>query len=475
MGNSSSTAVGTCLLNAVGGNNALLAFPNKLLYQLTDVKPYNLDIPVTPAAVTYPESADQVAAIIKCAAKSNLKVQARCGGHSYGNYGIGGVSGAVVADLKNLQQFSMDTTTWTATIGGGTLLADVTKRLHNAGGRAMAHGTCPQVGLGGHATIGGLGPTSRMWGSALDHVGEAQVVLANSSIIRASEIENPDVFFALKGAGASFGVITEFKVRTEPEPGEAVQYSYSFDAGTTTEKAKAFKNWQSLISDPGLSRKFASEVVIFELGMIVSGTFFGSKAEFDALNISSKLPQSDSVSITVFNDWLGLVSHWAEDVALQIAGGIPSAFYSKSLAFRPSDIIPSSGVDSLFEFLDTADKGTALWFAIFDLEGGAINDVPMDATAYAHRDALFYLQTYAVDIGRVSTTTRNFVNGINQVIMDALPNVQFGAYAGYVDPELPNGQQAYWGSNLPRLEQIKRAIDPNDVFHNPQSVQPAVS
>jgi hypothetical protein len=161
-------------------------------------------------------------------------------------------------------------------------------------------------------------------------------------------------------------------------------------------------------------------------------------------------------------------------VALQIAGGIPSAFYSKSLAFRPSDIIPSSGVDSLFEFLDTADKGTALWFAIFDLEGGAINDVPMDATAYVHRDALFYLQTYAVDIGRVSTTTRNFVNGINQVIMKALPNVQFGAYAGYVDPELPNGQQAYWGSNLPRLEQIKRAIDPNDVFHNPQSMHSCI-
>ncbi|OCL13266.1 Glucooligosaccharide oxidase [Glonium stellatum] len=475
MGNTSSTAVGTCLSNAVSGNNALLAFPNKPLYQLTDVKPYNLDIPVTPAAVTYPQTADHVAAIIKCATKSNLKVQPRCGGHSYGNYGIGGVSGAIVIDLKNMQQFSMDTTTWTATIGGGTLLADVTKRLHDAGGRAMAHGTCPQVGLGGHATIGGLGPTSRMWGSALDHVEEVQVVLANSSIIRASQIENPDVFFALKGAGASFGVITEFKVRTEPEPGEAVQYSYSFNAGTTAEKATAFKSWQSLISDPNLSRKFASEVVIFELGMIISGTFFGSKAEFDALNIPSKLPQSNGVSITVFNDWLGLVSHWAEDLALQIAGGIPSAFYSKSLAFTPSDMIPASGVDSLFEFLDTANKGTALWFAIFDLEGGAINDVPMNATAYAHRDALFYLQTYAVDIGRVSTTTRNFVNGINQVIMKALPDVKFGAYAGYVDPELPNGQQAYWGSNLPRLEQIKRAIDPNDVFHNPQSVQPAAS
>ena len=72
--------------------------------------------------------------------------------------------------MKHFQQFSMDRKTWRATIGGGTLLGDVTKRLHDAGNRAISHGTCPQVGIGGHATIGGLGPTSRQWGSALDHV-----------------------------------------------------------------------------------------------------------------------------------------------------------------------------------------------------------------------------------------------------------------------------------------------------------------
>lgn len=98
-------------------------------------------------------------------------------------------------------------------------LGDVTKTLHDAGGRAMSHGTCPVVGIGGHATIGGLGPTSRQFGSALDHVEEVTAVLANSTITTASWTQNPDLFFALKGAAASFGVITEFKVRTEPEPG----------------------------------------------------------------------------------------------------------------------------------------------------------------------------------------------------------------------------------------------------------------
>ncbi|SRR5258706_662808 len=97
----------------------------------------------------------------------------------------------------------------------------------------------------GHATIGGLGPVSRLWGSALDHILEVEVVLANSTITRASEVLNPDVFFvrvslpstscltpscdrqALKGAAASFGIITEFVVRTQPKPSVTTQYSYN--------------------------------------------------------------------------------------------------------------------------------------------------------------------------------------------------------------------------------------------------------
>ena len=80
----------------------------------------------------------------------------------------------------------MNRDTWRATVGGGTLLGDLTQRMHDAGNRAMAHGVCPQVGIGGHATIGGLGPSSRLWGAALDHIEEAEVVLADSSIVRAS-------------------------------------------------------------------------------------------------------------------------------------------------------------------------------------------------------------------------------------------------------------------------------------------------
>jgi hypothetical protein len=85
-GSAASTPIQECLLSAVGSDASLVAFQGHLLYQTIDVKPYNLNFPVTPAAVTFPTSANQVAAIVKCAANGGYKVQARSGGHSYGNY-----------------------------------------------------------------------------------------------------------------------------------------------------------------------------------------------------------------------------------------------------------------------------------------------------------------------------------------------------------------------------------------------------
>jgi FAD/FMN-containing dehydrogenase len=75
------------LLAALKGQD-IAEFPDKLLYQFEDAKPYNLDYPIIPAAVTYPKTAEQIAQIVGYAASVNLKVQARSGGHSYGNYGI---------------------------------------------------------------------------------------------------------------------------------------------------------------------------------------------------------------------------------------------------------------------------------------------------------------------------------------------------------------------------------------------------
>ncbi|KAJ7825374.1 hypothetical protein B0H14DRAFT_1287454 [Mycena olivaceomarginata] len=260
---------------------------------------------------------------------------------------------------------------------------------------------------------------------------------------------------------------------TRPEPPNAVVYSYKLQLEKHAALAPTFAAWQNIVADPNLDRKLASEVIVFELGMIISGTYFGTRDEYNALNFEGKLTQNGTaVSVSVLDDWLGLVGNWAETEALKIVGGISGPFYSKSLTFKATTLIPMSGIQELFSYFDTADKGTLIWFAIFDVEGGAVNDVAQNATAYAHRDAQFYMQTYAVGISSLSAATSAFVTNMSDIVTGSMPGVQFGAYAGYVDPKLTDGPQEYWGTNLPRLQSIKAAIDPNDLFHNPQSVSP---
>lgn len=103
----------------------------------------------------------------------------------------------------------MDNSTWRATVGAGTRLGAMDEKLHDAGGRAVAHGICPGVGLGGHATIGGLGPSSRMWGSCLDHVLEVEVVTAEGEVVTANEEENADLFWV--GPFPSLAPLPAFK------------------------------------------------------------------------------------------------------------------------------------------------------------------------------------------------------------------------------------------------------------------------
>jgi FAD/FMN-containing dehydrogenase len=126
-------------------------YPDQLGYDAA-VNDYNLRVPVKPAALVRPRDASQVAAAVNASRDTGFKVQPKSGGHSYANYGLGGVDGAVALDLTYLQTFEMNNTNWQATVGGGTLLGDLTTRLHDNGGRAMAHGTCPQVGIGGKSS-----------------------------------------------------------------------------------------------------------------------------------------------------------------------------------------------------------------------------------------------------------------------------------------------------------------------------------
>ncbi|KAF4620871.1 hypothetical protein D9613_000020 [Agrocybe pediades] len=109
----------------------------------------------------------------------------------------------------------------------GNRLGDIVTALA-AHGRGLPHGTCPYVGIGGHAVYGGFGFTSKLWGLTIDTIQSIDLVLANGTITSASEKLNPDLFFAMRGAGSSFGIATAITVKTFPAPPTATIFSYNW-------------------------------------------------------------------------------------------------------------------------------------------------------------------------------------------------------------------------------------------------------
>lgn len=156
--------------------------------------PFNLRLPYKPLVIVLPTTPQHVSDALKCASQYGVKVQARSGGHSYAAYGLGGKDGSMVIDLRNFQDFKLDSNN-VAKVGGGTKLGPMATKLFNGGNRALPHGTCSGIGIGGHAPHGGYGYSSRLWGLTLDHIVALDAVLANGTIVHATATEYPEIYY----------------------------------------------------------------------------------------------------------------------------------------------------------------------------------------------------------------------------------------------------------------------------------------
>ncbi|KAH6658931.1 hypothetical protein BKA67DRAFT_511428 [Truncatella angustata] len=460
-----------CLVVALGGISSSVLLQGQANYTAA-VKPYNLDIAVTPAAIVFPETAAQVAGVVKCAVNAGIKVQPRCGGHNYGNFGSS--TGELSVHLDKLRSFSFEEATGRATVGGGMLLGELNENLWNAGQRYLPHGLSFSIGVGGHATVGGVGITSRPAGLLTDHIVESEVVLANGSIVRASEKKNRDLFFAIRGAGGSFGVVTKFIFQSDPAPTSIINYSFAWVTSDAATRARLLKDWQKWIRDVPIPAELSSTLTIAPSVILVAGGFLGTLQQFKALNLTTHFPPPQQTTADVYTSYRNLSTVWSSQM-LESGIALPSSFYAKSLLFNNETFIPDTAVDQFFNYLSAADTGADFWVINFELGGGKIGALPSTATAFPHRDAVFAMLNQGTTTGAVSQTLVKFLNRLSKIVTDSHPGAAYGGYAGYVDPREDNDEARtrYWGTNLARLRAVKKVVDPNDVFHNQQSVPPA--
>ncbi|KAL2148033.1 hypothetical protein VTI28DRAFT_89 [Corynascus sepedonium] len=464
--------------------------PDWELYSTT----LNRRVPITPAAIVLPNNSKHVSDAVICAANKGFKVQAKSGGHSYGSFGFGGTDGHVMIDLRNLNKTVLSRRTNVAVVGGGTHLGPMATAVHAQGKRAISHGICGGVGIGGHATHGGWGFTSRAWGLTLDHILELQVVLANGTETRASPNFNPDLFWALRGAADSIGIVTSFSLKTHPAPKEVVNFIYEFEAilESVDKAVNAFTRLQDFVSNATLvDRRLSLALQTFvkpnpetgslDKSFVVGGTFLGSLSEYKR-SIEPKmlrgLPEPTKREVQS-HDWLESLARLSPDGTLT-GGPLYSAYFANSVTVDDPGL-DRAALERYFGYiLEGPPLPPVALQSNMELWGGAdgqINVVPTTGAAFPHRNVFWTAHNLVQAPPDVNATgfppeAVTYLSRLRNAILDGL-DVNSAAYPNLVDTTLTRQEahQLYYGEDvLRRLRRIKAAYDPRNVFENPQSI-----
>ena len=435
---------------------------------------------ISPSGVVYVSGAHDVATALAFARKFQLPVAARSGGHSYAGWSSG--SGLVldVGKLSGVQSASGG-----ATVGAGARLIDVYTGLADRGVTIPA-GSCPTVGVTGLTLGGGIGVTGRAYGLTCDNLTGAEVVTANGSIVQANAESHADLYWALRGGGGgNFGVVTSLSYRTHP----AVDMSYAFLSWPWSQAASVIRAWQAWAPSAPDGMWADLHLLVWADGQYQLGTtvtYLGSESELsnliDRLGVAPASVTLRQHSYLETMQVMAGVQGWTEAAAHlpgNLPGQNPAGQVTRESYGARSDIfnrpLSSSGAAALVAAIEryprTGPSGGSAGVA-FDAMGGAINRVGSSATAFVHRNALFtaqYTANYPNGVTGGTAATRSW-SWLDGVWTSMRPYASGEAYQNYIDPHLAGWEQAYYGSNAARLRTVKRAYDPTNLFHFPQSV-----
>ena len=399
-----------------------------------------------------------VSVLVEWARTNGLPFALRSGGHSYEGFSQ---SASVVIDTRLMNHIEFNRRARTMTVGSGATLAPVYETI-GAAGFGFPGGSCPTVGIAGHALGGGFGLIGRPHGLACDSLQWLELVDPHGAIIEADAQHNPDLFWAVRGGGGgSFGAVTKFRFAIYPI-GQIQVLGVTW-ALSPASAARLFKAWQAW------APQAPSSITTF---MRINGQADG--------NIELHCAGQSTGSQTVLRRELQALLDIAQPAsALRIRS--LSFLAGAKFFFGPpaqptyfkakSDYVTTPLTDDGVTTLLTQLQQTRSVVAICDSYGGAIGRVASDATAFSHRAGTQFCIQYFSEWANAGDTATHLAD-MRNLYAAMRPYVSGGAYVNYCDLDLADWAQAYWGANLPRLRQIKSAFDPDNVFRHAQSVPP---
>ena len=430
-------------------------------------KLYNAMIDKRPLLIARCADVADVIAAVNFGRDNKLPIAIRGGGHN--GPGLGSVDDGLVIDLSTMKGVRVDPKNRTVRVGPGCTTGDVDHATH-AFGQAVPFGILSTTGVAGLTLSGGHGYLTRQYGLAADNLLEADLVLANGSFVTASETENADLLWALRGGGGNFGVVTSFLFRTNPASmvyggpivfdladAPAVMKWYRQFQPNAPEEFYMFLGLQVVPpADPFPKEHWSKKMCV----LLVShnGPISEGEKAVNAIRAALPKPLIDwgqpmpyTVIQTLFDQLLpkGLQWYWKGDFVKDLPDAAIDAHVAHAARF-PSVL---SGMH------------------LYPVDG-AVHRQNKDAAAWGYRDAIWSMVIFGVD---PDPATAPALKQWAQAYWAAVHPFNLpGAYANFMmDDEGEARVKAAYGANYDRLASLKRKYDPANLFHVNQNIRPA--
>jgi FAD/FMN-containing dehydrogenase len=420
---------------------------------------WNAMVDRRPALIARCTGPADVAAAIAHARRTNLEIGVKSGGHNV--LGLCVPQDGLMIDLTPMSQVRVDPAARRASVGGGALLRFLDQAAQ-AHGLATTAGNVSHTGVGGLTLGGGMGWLARQFGLACDNVEAYTVITADGETLRATSTDHPDLFWALRGGGGNFGVVTEFEFRLHPVTGDALVVELSFDAADAFEP---MRRWRDLLADaPRPATLTADAITVDGHPMVAIGYVWVGDPDEGMAFLSTMRGIGAAKGETV---------RPMRYLELQSIGDANHVHGRRR--YSAGHYLTELSDEAIEAFLGRGARDGADWTRVagggFQAYGGAIGEVANEDSAFSHRDTVvefFGGQTWtdrAEDEQRMDSA---------RAFGAALAPFASGVYVNVLTDEGQAGvRRAYGDAKLDRLSAIKRRYDPDNVFHLNQNIVPA--
>lgn len=420
-----------------------------------------------PAAVVQCRNADDVAAALRMARTQRLPLSVRGGGHSYAGHAVH--DGALTIDLSHMRGVEIDAGRKRANVGPGVTWGefDAAAQEH---GLATPGATVSTVGVAGYTLGGGSGYLSRKFGLGIDNLLSAEIVVADGRSLRVSESENADLFWAIRGGGGNFGVVTSFEFRLHEVGPEVVVGQAFYPIDRVREILRLYREltadapddlvlYAFILRVPPVEpfpEEFHGEPTVALVGCYAGDPMAG-EAAFRPLQDAGR-------SILAAVQRIPYVQ-----AQKSFDAGMPKGLRWYSMAHYLAEL-SDKAIDTFARHAESLRGPFSMLY--FGREDGAISRIGARATAFPHRDGAHGLHIFPGWVDPADDSEmRDWARAVHG---DMAQFATGGAYLNLLPGDDPDATPAAaWGSNAEQLARLKAKWDPENVFHINHNVEPA--